>query len=84
MQNKEMKGKTRGLESVWEFPTAKPTEEQKKILRSRMAEIGVRVLWSNFCYEFGGEIYLQMEGGPIGAMVTMASSHLVIQEWAEG
>ena len=49
-----------------------------------MAEIGVRVLWSNFTYEFGGEIFLQMEGGPIGARVTMAASRLVMQEWAEG
>jgi hypothetical protein len=84
MQNKEMKLKKRGMEIISKFPAAKPTEEQKKILLSRMAEIGVRVLWSNFTYEFGGEIFLQMEGGPIGARVTMAASRLVMQEWAEG
>ena len=28
--------------------------------------VAARVVWTNFCYEFGGEIYLQMEGGPIG------------------
>ena len=49
-----------------------------------MAEIAVRTVWTNFCYEFGGEIYLQMEGGPIGARITMAASRLVMQEWAEG
>ena len=56
MQNKEMKGKARGLDNTWQFPATKPTEEQKRILLSRMAEIGTHVLWTNFCYEFGGEI----------------------------
>jgi hypothetical protein len=84
MQNPEMKGKKRGLEKVWQFPKAEPTEYQKRILLCRMAEIAVRVVWTNFCYEFGGEIYLQMEGGPIGARITMAASRLVMQEWAEG
>ena len=84
MQNKEMKGKSRGLETVWEFPSATPTPYQQRILRARMAEIGVRVLWTNFTYEFGGETFLQMEGGPIGSRVTMASSRLVMQDWSEG
>ena len=35
-------------------------------------------------YEFGGETFLQMEGGPIGSRVTMAASRLVMQEWSEG
>ena len=84
MQSKEMKGKTSGLDKVWEFPSATPTEYQQRILRSRMAEIGVRVLWTNFMYEFAGETFLQMEGGPIGSRVTMVSSRLVMQDWSEG
>ena len=43
----------------------------------------IHVLWNNFCYEFGGEIYLQKEGGPIGARCTMAASRLVMQKWSE-
>ena len=82
MNNPEMKGKKRGLTKVWQFPAAKPTEEQKKILQSRAAEIAVRTVWTNFCYEFGGEIFLQREGGPIGVRLTMACSRLVMQEWA--
>ena len=49
-----------------------------------MSEIAVRTVWQNFCYEFGGQIYLQSEGGPIGTRLTMACSRLVMQEWAEG
>ena len=44
MQNPEMRGKKSGLEKVWQFPEAEPTEEQKRILLSRMAEIAVRTV----------------------------------------
>ena len=84
MQNPEMKGKRSGMEKVWQFPEAEPTEDQKKILLCRMAEIAVRTVWQNFTYEFGGETFLQSEGGPIGARLTMACSRLVMQDWAEG
>ena len=63
MQSAEMKGKTNGLDKVWQFPATKPTPHQERILLSKMAEIGTRVLWTNFVYEFGGEHFLQMEGG---------------------
>ena len=35
-------------------------------------------------YEFAGETYLQMDGGPIGARCTMAASRLIMQDWSEG
>jgi hypothetical protein len=66
------------------IPGSKVTPYQERIHLSKMAEIGTRVLWTNFVYEFGGEYFLQMEGGPIGARITMAGSRLVMQEWAEG
>ena len=84
MQNKEMKGKVAGLETVWEFPSKEPTSHQKRVLLSKMARIAIHVLWSNFMYEFAGDVYVQTEGGPIGARCTMAASRLVMQEWSEG
>jgi hypothetical protein len=48
---------------------------------SRMAEIGVRVVWDNFTYSFGGNTYLQKSGGPIGARLTMATARIVMQNW---
>ena len=41
-------------------------------------EIGVRILWDNFCYSWNNKTYLQKSGGPIGARVTMAASRLVM------
>ena len=77
MQNPEIKGKKAGGRKVWKFPKAEPTEKEKRILRA--TEIGVRTVFRNFIYEFGGEDIIQTEGGPIGARVTMAASRCVIQ-----
>ena len=52
-------------------------------IKARVAEIGVRVLFENFTYRWGGETYKQSSGGPIGCRVTMAVSRLVMQDWAE-
>ena len=49
---------------------------------ARVAEIGTRVIFENFTYQFGEDIFLQMSGGPIGARVTMAAARIVMQSWA--
>ena len=48
-----------------------------------MVEVGIRALFTNFCYTFGGEIYQQQAGCPIGARITMAASRLRMQDWGE-
>ena len=67
----------------WIFPKREPTDRQKRLIIARVAEIGVRVVFENFTYRFGGDTYKQREGGPIGARVTMAAARLVMQEWGE-
>ena len=79
-----MRVKKRGGQKTWQFPdNFKPTERERRVLVAKVARIVIHVLWNNFCYEFGGEIYLQRSGGPIGARITMACSRLVMQEWSE-
>ena len=46
-------------------------------------EVAINFFFRNFTYKFGGEIFVQMFGGPIGARITMAVSRLVMQEWKE-
>ena len=53
------------------------------MLVARVCEIGVRTIFQNFIYSFGGHNFIQMLGGPIGARVTMAAAKLVMQDWAE-
>ena len=80
MQNPEVKGKVKNLQKTWAFPAASPTEKEKRIMHGRVAEIGVRTVFRNFIYTFGGHVFLQKSGGPIGARVTMAASRLVMQD----
>ena len=72
-------------EAQWRFPKKEEmlTELEKRKIRARVAEIGVRVLFENFTYRWGGDTYKQSSGGPIGCRVTMAVSRLVMQDWAE-
>ena len=54
-----------------------------KGLVSLVLEIAIRILWENYCYDFGGQTYLQTEGGPIGQRPTMAASRIVMQDFME-
>ena len=40
-------------------------------------------IFNNFTYTFGGDLFVQLFGGPIGARITMAVARLVMQEWKE-
>ena len=60
----------------WCWPKAEITEKVRIELIGRMVEIGVRVMFENLVYSFGGENYLQTEGGPIGIRGTGAVAKL--------
>ena len=70
-------------EEHWIFPTVELTEVEKREVVARCVEIGMRMIFENFCYKFGGETLRQDGGGPIGARVTMAAARLVMQAWSE-
>ena len=82
MRNKEITGKKKGTEITWVFPRREATEKQLGKLIARTVEIGLRTVWENFVYSFGGKFYLQAQGGPIGARITMAASRIVMFDWA--
>ena len=82
MKNKNVNRKVEKEETLWIYPKAIPTKVQEKQIIARVAEIGTRVLFENFCYTFAGNTYIQMSGGPIGARVTMAAARIVMQAWS--
>ena len=71
------------IESRWVFPKKKPTPHQIRLIVGRVCAIALRAIFENFSYQFWGETYQQLEGGPIGARVTMAAARLVMQTWGE-
>ena len=46
-------------------------------------EISVVFFFRHFTYTFGGKIYIQNSGGPIGARLTMCVARLVMQQWRD-
>ena len=75
--------KDAAMENQWFFPYKNPGEEEVKTMVSIVAEIGVRVLWDNYCYDFGGETHLQDKGGPIGQRPTMAAARIIMNDFFE-
>ena len=68
-------------EEQWSWPRREPTKQEKIELVGRMIEIGIRVLFENLVYSFGGEDYIQTEGGPIGVRGTGAVAKLVTRDF---
>ena len=68
-------------ENQWIFTQKIPTQREKKEMVGMVLEIAIRTLWENYSYRFGGEIYLQKEGGPIGQRPTMAASRIVMNDF---
>ena len=71
----------KGELSSWTWPTNEPTVNEIRILMSIMLEISVRFFFANFVYTFGNLTFLQANGGPIGARLTMCIARLVMQDW---
>ena len=47
-----------------------------------MVEVGIRTSFSNFCYTFGGEVFHQQSGGPIGDRLTMiVAQYSQVEVW---
>ena len=83
MTSQGMMGRQEDLEKQWVYKTKTITEEQEREIVARVVEIAIRVVFENFCYEFGGRTFLQLFGGPIGNRLTMACARIVMTEWGE-
>ena len=71
-----------GEVSNWEFSTdIDPPEEMKSDMMSKVIELIVKACWSLQLYQFGGQTFLQTDGGPIGNRLTMACARVVMIMW---
>ena len=66
----------------WIFPEREATEKEKKHLFAACLEIGVRSAFKLHLYEFGGKVYHQHDGGPIGMRIAGAAAKIVMGEWS--
>ena len=67
----------------WMYPRRNPSKAVMKEMMGLVSEVAINILWTNYCYSFGGKTRIQKEGGPIGQRPTMAASRLVTMEFME-
>ena len=51
---------------------------RRKII-SKVVQIAVNTLFSTFVYTFGGKLFLQLSGAPIGTRVACAAANLLME-----
>ena len=59
--------------------TIPDTPELRRLVLGLVMKVAIQVLFTQFCYSFGGKLYWQKKGGPIGARITMAVAQLVME-----
>ena len=52
----------------------------KKLLGLALV-VGVKASFNLHCYQFGGHVFQQQFGGPIGMRLTMSVSRIVMADW---
>ena len=82
MTGKEPLGKKANDEVRWVFPPRDPTEAEKINLWAAALEIGIKRSFSTHTYQFGGKLFQQAEGGPIGMRLTGACARIVMGVWS--
>ena len=82
MKGKEVLGREAGDEIKWEFPKIEHTELEKRKLVAAVLEIGIRTIFKLHVYQFGGNLYEQTDGGPIGLRITGSCAKIMMGRWA--
>ena len=63
-------------DTQWIFPDITPTAADERRLLAAALALAVRFIFSTHMYTFGGRVYLQSDGGPIGLRLTCALAKL--------
>ena len=79
IKGKGPRGKERGDMEQWVFPSVSLTEEEKLLLIATVIEIACITMFQKHYYNFGGKVYHQEEGGPIGLRGTCAVARVTMQ-----
>ena len=68
-------------DSRWEYRTLDQTREEERKLVAATLEISISASFDLHVYTFGGRVYRQRSGGPIGSRLTMAVARVVMAAW---
>ena len=66
-------------ENLWRFPEGvELSDDEKRKVVAEVVAIGVRTMFSTHVYTFGGQVFHQVIGGPIGLRSTGAIARVVM------
>ena len=65
----------------WVYPKRQYSPEEQSLLLGKALEIAVKTLFTTHLYQFGGKIYHQISGSPIGTRFSMSTSRVVMGKW---
>ena len=71
-------GKDRGDQEQWKFPTIVLSDEDKKKLITAVLKVATQTMFRKHYYNFGGKMYRQSQGGPIGLRGTCVIAHFIM------
>merc|ERR1712059_32555 len=65
----------------WRFPDITPSEYQLKLMMAACLAVGVATTFRLHTFTFGGNLYQQLFGGPIGLRLTCCVTKLRMINW---
>ena len=74
-------GPDRGDTEQWVFPRVKLTGSDKKEIIAQVTKIMTETMFRTHVYTFGGRIFRQSQGGPIGLRSTCSVARLIMKIW---
>ena len=74
-------GPARGDTEQWIFRKVQLTATEKKEIIATVIKILTMTMFSTHIYTFGGKVYKQLEGGPIGLRSTCSVARLAMKVW---
>ena len=85
MKMKQLRGPKRQSEIeddhlLWIHREPPEGEATRRKILAKVVEIGINELFTTFIYTFGGNLYHQQSGAPIGTRVACAAANLLM-EW---
>ena len=73
------RGKVKGDQEQWLFPTVVLTEKEKREVIAEVVALATKAMFNHHYYRFGGKTFHQVQGGPIGLRGTCAVARIVMQ-----
>ena len=58
-----------------------PTQHEIKLLVAAAISVGIKNVFKSHVYQFGGRIYQQIVGGPIGLRMTAVVARIRMARW---